>query len=309
MPASDRQGSRGQSRRQGALSDSRSACLGSHRIATGPPIDRWPIRPMPSEWDTDVWSSMRLSFGYSASAAGGCASAILAVRADAQGQPPSPRPGLTAQQTKQAVELAQGAMVELRKKTEGAAGPDADRREYVVGVELLVAKEPTASRRRRSRTPRRSAKQPEKQKERESDRNRPPGPCWSPRIAISTISPSFRRSTWGPAHRQRAGRPAHAHPALRRRIRGGQGVGAREERGSQEALRAIRRKAQRRSPVQPVHVKDDPRTHRVVHLNYRIGKQGPELSPPPSRPDDARGRDPAPENPSPSERRRRRADD
>ena len=53
--------------------------------------------------------------------------------------PPRPRPGLTSQQSKEAVKLAQRAMVELRKKTEGASNPGADRREYVIGVELLAA--------------------------------------------------------------------------------------------------------------------------------------------------------------------------
>ena len=59
----------------------------------------------------------------------------------APGPSQRPRPGLTAQQSKQAVELAQGAMQELRKKTEGANEPEADRREFIVNVELQNTKE------------------------------------------------------------------------------------------------------------------------------------------------------------------------
>jgi hypothetical protein len=65
---------------------------------------------------------------------------VAALGSDPRAQRPSrPRPGLTAQQTKEAVSLTKGAMTELRKKTEGATDPAADRREYVVGVELLVS--------------------------------------------------------------------------------------------------------------------------------------------------------------------------
>src|SRR4029077_17161033 len=69
------------------------------------------------------------------------ATVALARWAPAQGTP-APRPGLTAQQTKEAIEISRGAMAELRKKTEAASSPHVDRREYVVGIELLAAGEP-----------------------------------------------------------------------------------------------------------------------------------------------------------------------
>src|SRR6476620_7654041 len=79
--------------------------------------------------------TVRLLAAFAVSAA--VVGAALAAGPEAQG-PTRPRPGLTAQQTKEAVNLTKGAMTELRKKTEGATDPAADRREYVVGVELLM---------------------------------------------------------------------------------------------------------------------------------------------------------------------------
>ncbi len=63
-----------------------------------------------------------------------------ALASDPKAQAPTrPRPGLTAQQTKEALSLTKAAMSELRKKTEGATDPAADRREYIVSVELLAS--------------------------------------------------------------------------------------------------------------------------------------------------------------------------
>jgi hypothetical protein len=59
----------------------------------------------------------------------------------AQGTP-KPRPGLSAQQTKEAIGLAEGALRDLRKSAAGATGSTTetrDAREYVVNVETLAS--------------------------------------------------------------------------------------------------------------------------------------------------------------------------
>ena len=47
------------------------------------------------------------------------------------------RPGLSAQQSQEAIKISTAAMKELREKTEGAKETTADRREFVVGIERL----------------------------------------------------------------------------------------------------------------------------------------------------------------------------
>lgn len=64
--------------------------------------------------------------------------------APAQQEVAAPRPGLTADQTRQAIRAAGQALAEARPKPAGAPADDGrpapKRREYVVGVERLVAK-------------------------------------------------------------------------------------------------------------------------------------------------------------------------
>jgi hypothetical protein len=204
----------------------------------------------------------------------------LARWADAQGTP-NPRPGLTAQQTKEAIEISRGAMAELRKKTEGASNPDVDKREYVVGIELLAAGEP-------ARTPGDAGsqadgaknepasgqpKEKEKTKPPTKKQGRTPGP-----LAVVTSYRYFDDITVFATVDLGAGRVVEVQAAQHLRT-------ALSE-GEYEEAKAMAR--QRSEPVKELFEKfgdklsvypqfsqytpkGDPRVHRVVHLTYRVG--------------------------------------
>jgi hypothetical protein len=188
----------------------------------------------------------------------GLVGSVLAIRAGAQSQPPSPRPGLTAQQTKQAVELAKGAMRELRKKTEGADERDADQREYVVNVELLARKESESS--------------PDGEKTKV--KANVPGPR-----AIVTSYRYFDDITVFSTVDLESGRvvdvqAAQHIPTPLSDAEFDEAVAVAREKS--EEIKKLYEQFGDQLKVYPQFsqftVKDDPRIHRVVHLNYRIGK-------------------------------------
>ena len=161
---------------------------------------------------------------------------------------PPPRPDRSSRRSRPSRSPA-GRMVELRKKTEGASKPDVDRREYIVGVELLTAKPTTPAEPRQPRPkakPSRSRRPPSSPSEKGQDQGRQPR---SRRAARGGHLVSLfrrhhrlrdRRSGDGPGRRPRGG-PAPPHAALRRGIRGGQGAGPGAERRGQGALPEVRR--------------------------------------------------------------------
>lgn len=199
------------------------------------------------------------------------ATMLTGMWAAAQGTP-SPRPGLSFDQTKQAVEIARGAMVELRKKTEGATRPDADRREYVVGVELMTAKE---------------GKEPEQAEGKpsgtEPPADRPKGEAKAPRkvhgpLAVVTSYRYFDDITvfatvdLGTSRVVAVEAAQHLRTALSDEEYEEAQAMARER---SDEVKSLFQKFGDQLSVYPQFsqhtVKGDPRVHRVVHLTYRVG--------------------------------------
>lgn len=194
----------------------------------------------------------------------GLATTMALAQPPESGSSQRPRPGLTAQQTKKAVELARGTMQELRKKTEGATEPEADRREYVVNVELLNAKD------EESAAPKEApAENPSTKAER-----RP-----NPRAVVTsyryfddlTVFSTIDLSTGKVVEVQ----AAQHLPTPLSDGEYEEAIGLARER-SDEVKRLYERFGDQLT-VYPQFsqfaVKDDPRRHRVVHLNYRVGKR------------------------------------
>ncbi len=184
----------------------------------------------------------------------------------AQG-PNRPRPGLTARQTKDAVELAQGAMRELRKKTEGAQSPDADRREYIIGVELVVNK-PAAERR-----PEEPAKT--KPAEPEVEKAQAEGPR-----ALVTSYRYFDDITVFSTVNLATGKVVNVQAAQHIRTPLSEAEFDDAQALARETSDVVKQLHERYGDQVSVYPqfsqytkKDDPRVHRVVHLTYRVGKR------------------------------------
>jgi len=204
----------------------------------------------------------------------------LAVGSDAGAQGPSsqPRPGLTAQQTKEAINLAKGAMTELRKKTEGATLPTADVREYVVGVELLVPTETVAPAADADASKANPPAAKEKAKEQEKAKPKAKGPR-----AVVTSYRYFDDITVFSVVDLETGRVVdvqaaqHLHTPLSEDEFEEAQTLAREK--SDEVKQLYERfgdQIHALAQFSQFNLKDDPRVHRVVHLAYRVGKR--ELS-------------------------------
>jgi hypothetical protein len=197
----------------------------------------------------------------------------------AQGEPPPPRAGLTALQTKQAVSLAKGAMVELRKKTEGASLPDADRREYVVGVELLAGSTSTSTPPRdKPAAPREEGTAPDA-KSGEPAKDAPKRPLPGPRAVVTSYRyfddiTVFTTVDLGTGRVVKVDAAQHLRTPLSE-TEFDEAVALARERS--EPVKALFERFGDQVTVYPQFSqftrKDDPRIHRVVHLTYRVGKR------------------------------------
>jgi hypothetical protein len=171
---------------------------------------------------------------------------------------------------------------ELRRKTEGAAKPDIDRREYVVGVELLNTKEPEtptrpAQSKPKTEPPAGSAANTPQTGGSEKPITKPPARAGGP-LALVTSYRYFDDITVFATVDLGAGRIVNLEAAqhLRTALSDEEFEDAKDlARLHSEEVKALYQKFGDKLSVNPQFsqftVRDDPRIHRVIHLTYRVG--------------------------------------
>jgi hypothetical protein len=212
----------------------------------------------------------------------------VALASDSDEPPLRPRPGLTAQQTKEAVKLVQGTMIELRKKTEGATAPGADPREYVVGVELATSKSAEKSK-AKGEAPARDGNEQQTEKQdnaekaktddKDKDKDDEQSKGQAPRAIVTTYR-YFDDITVFSTVDLGTGRVVHVEAAQHLRTPLSLSEFEEAQELAREKVAEVKALYDRFGDAVSVYpqfsqftTKDDPRIHRVVHLNYRVGKR------------------------------------
>ncbi|QEH33604.1 hypothetical protein OJF2_21080 [Aquisphaera giovannonii] len=193
----------------------------------------------------------------------------------AQGTP-APRAGLSPQQVQGAVRSAREAIEQSRKKDDEPERRDVDRRQYVVGVEVVDLKQPPAP------GPAEASASPPRDADREEGEAeaRPSAPA-APRGGILALVTTYRYrddvtifATVDVATGKvvRMEEAAHLRSALSDEEYEDAQALARER---SDPVKALFEKFGNKLSVYPQFsqftVGDDPRIHRVVYLTYRVG--------------------------------------